>query len=962
MMEAYLLSSFMGRARVGGKLPNNFRIGIWCDYGFTILPDEGIGVLIYNLVQGFLRQTEPIEVVLLVSPGDKKRVAGFTGSHERLHILTRLDSYPKSWSAANQLLKVWVAKSDQIHRRKNLLHDQVIRLRDRIKHFLGNQLKNCGRWLKSNPIPGVLVAAATIPIAGVALWATYALLRYGAATIQVLTWPLRFLDQALRRARSEFSIKEPRNSEIAQMAGCDAWIVPQVLLDQPLPYPSVVMIHDFVSSHFQELFERWYPGYHDRAKQLMPVRAREAAICLCMSNFIRDSDLLGVLKLPPSKVRVVRSAPPADLPELSVSPESLIPKTIQRPYIFFPTAFRPYKNHGGLVQAIRILRDRHQENSWDLVFTGEKLGYLPPELEQQIKDCNLQDRIRVLGRVDRQTLAALYRQAFATIVPSFYEQGSFQIYEALQAGCPVACSHIPPFLEQCGPMGDGMLYFDPGDPDAIAQTILTIRDQRENIQRSQRDTSRVLWKRTWDDVARDLIQICKEATPTYLRSATPESLTNSPHEVFLFLQIAYEGGVWETTKDLLQALVEINRERGQLILTVGIDEDQKDTAAIEQLAPDLSLERFRFGEISRHDGEWLLEKVGKCVPSNSPPRFSFMKGCESSALRADAWLALVDRFQAPLLPLRPYGVVVYDMIQRHLPQAFAPVFFQWVKEGMSPTIQNALVVLVTSPATREDVVTEYHLDPSRIQMTPVACEPDRRFNDLKCEHVPLPRDPFILCVANASEHKGADMLLRALALWKQKSTAKVPMFVFAGVRTDAMSPRYRGDREYYWWTKIRQLVSELGLIEDRDMTFLGFVNDSQLLDLYQRCNVVVNAAKHDNGSFSLIEGAYFGRPLVSSKYPAVEFLCRRFKIPVKYFPVDDHQSLASVLEQTMDEKPIQGAELQSVRQQLQATEFSYRLYAERIYDLLIRLAVKGRQERLSQISIRRNSLTKTEAA
>jgi len=114
-------------------------------------------------------------------------------------------------------------------------------------------------------------------------------------------------------------------------------------------------------------------------------------------------------------------------------------------------------------------------------------------------------------------LAALFRQAFATIIPSYYEQGSFQIYEALQAGCPVACSRIPPFLEQCGPMGDSMLYFDPADPEAMARTILGIRDNREEIRRRQRQDSRVLWARTWDHVAQDFLQVCKEVTPMKLR-------------------------------------------------------------------------------------------------------------------------------------------------------------------------------------------------------------------------------------------------------------------------------------------------------------------------------------------------------------------------------------------------------------------------------------------------------------
>jgi glycosyltransferase involved in cell wall biosynthesis len=202
-------------------------------------------------------------------------------------------------------------------------------------------------------------------------------------------------------------------------------------------------------------------------------------------------------------------------------------------------------------------------------------------------------------------------------------------------------------------------------------------------------------------------------------------------------------------------------------------------------------------------------------------------------------------------------------------------------------------------------------------------------------------------VTNAGEHKGADIVLRAITRMKQKAPGQVPLLVFAGLLTEAFSPQYRGPRDHdrYWWSQIPQLVLNLGLIEGSDVTFLGFVSDEQLLDLYQRCAVVVNAAKYDNGSYSLIEGAYFGRPLVSSRYPAVEFLCERFRVPVHYFPVDDDIALSAALEQALAEKPIPTVELELIRQRLSAPELSYRVYAERVYDLLVQLAHKGRSDR-----------------
>jgi hypothetical protein len=65
--------------------------------------------------------------------------------------------------------------------------------------------------------------------------------------------------------------------------------------------------------------------------------------------------------------------------------------------------------------------------------------------------------------------------------------------------------------------------------------------------------------------------------------------------------------------------------------------------------------------ISKEEAGWFLSRASKDLSKLRPDRFQFLKGCEMSALRADAWLALTDRFEAPLLPLRPYGVIVYDM-------------------------------------------------------------------------------------------------------------------------------------------------------------------------------------------------------------------------------------------------------------------------------------------------------------
>jgi glycosyltransferase involved in cell wall biosynthesis len=408
--------------------------------------------------------------------------------------------------------------------------------------------------------------------------------------------------------------------------------------------------------------------------------------------------------------------------------------------------------------------------------------------------------------------------------------------------------------------------------------------------------------------------------------------------VFLFLQIAYAGGVWESTKELVRELVALNRVRGGLRLTLGIHEDQGDTHSLERLGGDLRLARLRLNPIHRSQVERMVGGVPAWLASRCEHEFCFFSGAARSALQADAWLALVDRFPLPLLPARPYAVIVHDMIQRAVPEAFDAVFFRSMTVGMRPTLHAADLVLVTSPQTRRDAIAEYGLDPERVALVPLACDPQRRFGGLTPVTVAAARTPFLLNTSNLSRHKGIEVLLRGLARLKNRLGTECPQLVVCGVGTDRFSARAVTSLDPPECLAVRRLVREQGLEEDRDVVFLGLVSDAQLLDFYQRCAVVVNAALYDNGSFLLTEGAYFGRRCVSSRYPAVEYLCERFHVPARFYPAGDPEALAATLEESLRQPPPAPAQVERIRARFQATEFSVRCYAERIYDALVSLA------------------------
>src|SRR6185312_11789758 len=149
-----------------------------------------------------------------------------------------------------------------------------------------------------------------------------------------------------------------------------------------------------------------------------------------------------------------------------------------------------------------------------------------------------------------------------------------------------------------------------------------------------------------------------------------------------------------------------------------------------RLGDRLTLKWVRLNPITRREVVGMVGGTPPWLLARPEREFSFLSGAAASALRADAWLGLVDRFPLPLLPARPYGVIVYDMIQRAVPEAFDPVFFRSVQVGMRPTLHAAELVLVTSPQTRADVSAAYGLAPDRVALAPLACNPRRRFGGL----------------------------------------------------------------------------------------------------------------------------------------------------------------------------------------------------------------------------------------
>jgi glycosyltransferase involved in cell wall biosynthesis len=162
-------------------------------------------------------------------------------------------------------------------------------------------------------------------------------------------------------------------------------------------------------------------------------------------------------------------APPGVSPEYSPEPspgdtsESLLTPLGGRPYLLHVGSSIPRKRLDVLFAVFAALRARHPELR--LVQQG---GALTPTQREQVARLGIGDALLQPPKLDRATLAGLYRGARAVLVPSEAEGFGLPVIEALACGAPVVASALPVLRE----VGDAAcLYCPVGDVEAWVETL-----------------------------------------------------------------------------------------------------------------------------------------------------------------------------------------------------------------------------------------------------------------------------------------------------------------------------------------------------------------------------------------------------------------------------------------------------------------------------------------------------------
>ncbi|MFW6002432.1 MAG: glycosyltransferase [archaeon] len=240
----------------------------------------------------------------------------------------------------------------------------------------------------------------------------------------------------------------------------------------------VVSIHDIIPIT--------QPDFPDSIKQTYLNAVKQADAIVCVSKPIKEL-VCSRLSFPAQSCFVSSPVVDDDLTVTEVVPSrdsTAVEKEINSikqkfklkfPYLLYPAAYRPHKNHDILVYAMRyVYSNLHLVLTTGEVHDPEKQD----SLTAKIKKLNLSHRIHVLGYVDRNDFINLYKGSVAVVFPSLDEGFGIPVSEAQHLNIPVLAS-------RCGALVDvaqGSLEIDPYNYYDIAEKVNNVHAD-ENLRK-----------------------------------------------------------------------------------------------------------------------------------------------------------------------------------------------------------------------------------------------------------------------------------------------------------------------------------------------------------------------------------------------------------------------------------------------------------------------------------------------
>jgi glycosyltransferase involved in cell wall biosynthesis len=253
---------------------------------------------------------------------------------------------------------------------------------------------------------------------------------------------------------------------VCKRHSCDIIMEAAEFLGWRFPVPCFVWVPDFQDRHLPHLFSLRSSYGKSLGLRLQLASGRTVLV----SSEDARNDCERFYPQARGKIAVARFAVRPALQPGENDPS--VPENHRLParYFYLPNQYWVHKNHAGVVDALKLLRDRgvnivvaSSGNPQDVRHADHYA-----RLRERVIADGLTQHFLFLGNIPARDVAVLMRSSVAMLNPSLFEGWSTTVEEAKSLGVRMVLSNLAVHREQAGAAVE---FFDPGNPAAIAQSL-----------------------------------------------------------------------------------------------------------------------------------------------------------------------------------------------------------------------------------------------------------------------------------------------------------------------------------------------------------------------------------------------------------------------------------------------------------------------------------------------------------
>jgi len=272
------------------------------------------------------------------------------------------------------------------------------------------------------------------------------------------------------------------------------------------PCPTIGVVHD-MAAYWGTRRTRQHLGAVLR--MVLPNSLRHMDRIIAVSEWVKN-ELIDLVRVKESRIEVVPNGidHSAFYPRTFDEESELLiqPFSFRRPYILCVSRIEhPIKNHVRLIKAFGIFKERtgfpHR-----LILAGGDSGNAAKVKAAAAKSAWRND-IFFTGHFPLKNLPELYSGADFVVVPSMYEGFGMGVVEAMASGVPAICARAASLPEAAE---HAALYFDPKDPEDMADRMVTLTGDRELHERCRNLGLERAQAFSWDRCINSTLKIIME--------------------------------------------------------------------------------------------------------------------------------------------------------------------------------------------------------------------------------------------------------------------------------------------------------------------------------------------------------------------------------------------------------------------------------------------------------------------